>query len=71
MTGHDYDEAARMSALAVEAERRRAGRASGYVRPNREDDDHGPEMLTALACICAVVLIVVGAWALWASGVLS
>lgn len=57
--------------LHLVQERARSVDAGRYVRPSRADDDHGPEMLTAVACICAVVLIVVGAWALWATGVLS
>lgn len=77
----EYDELARRSALAIEQERRRAGLravertratdAGRYVRPSRDEDDHGPEMLAAVAGICAVVLIVLSAWALWATGVLS
>lgn len=43
----------------------------GYVRPGRDDDDHGPEMLAAVICLgvavimCGVVAVAVYVGVRW------
>lgn len=74
MTGHDYEEMARLSALAVEAERRRAGLPNEPREAMAREgaSAQGVRPVTGVLLFCGSALIVIGVFSLlWAAGVLS
>lgn len=63
MRGHDYDEMARRSAVAVEAERRRSRSTEprewlAREMPHDPEDDRGPQLIAALGGIVLVLFAI-------------